>query len=242
MKKFLLGALGVVALAAPAFAADLPARTYTKAPPPLPAPIYDWTGFYIGGNGGWGESRNCVDLDIAGVFDRDACLNKSGGLIGGQVGYRWQMGQFVVGLEAQGDWADISNSHISIFNSDIITTSKLDGLGLFTGQLGYTWGPSLLYVKGGAAVTSNRFTIADTVTLAAFDINTTRWGGTIGVGFEYLVTPNWSIGVEYDHLFMGHADNSFFVGPVLGDRISQDVDMVTARFNYKFGGPVVGRY
>jgi len=249
MKKILLGTLGLVAMAAPAFAADLPARTYTKAPPPMmPAPIYDWTGFYIGGNAGWGESRNCVDLDIAGVFDRDACLNKSGGLIGGQVGYRWQMGQFVVGLEAQGDWADISNSHVSFFVPEIITTSKLDGLGLFTGQIGYTWGPSLLYVKGGAAVTSNRFTIADTVTLAAFDINSTRWGGTIGVGFEYLFTPNWSVGVEYDHLFMGHADNTFFggIGPVLGDHISQDVDMVTVRFNYKFGGlgapPVVSRY
>jgi outer membrane immunogenic protein len=245
MRKFLLGALGIVAMAAPAVAADLPAKTYTKAPPPPPAPIYDWTGFYIGGNGGWGESSNCVNLDIADVFERDACLHKSGGLIGGQVGYRWQMGQFVVGLEAQGDWADISNSHVSFLVPAIITTSKIDGLGLFTGQLGYTWGPGLLYVKGGAAVTSNRFTIFDTITTAQFDINSTRWGGTIGVGFEYLFTPNWSFGVEYDHLFMGSRDNTFFggnFGPVLGDRISQNVDMITARFNYKFGGPVVARY
>ena len=176
MRKFLLGALGIVAMVAPAVAADLPAKTYTKAPPPPPAPIYDWTGFYIGGNGGWGEFSNCVDLDIAGVFDRDACLHKSGGLIGGQVGYRWQMGQFVVGLEAQGDWADISNSHTSFFVPEIITTSKIDGLGLFTGQLGYTWGPGLLYVKGGAAVTSNRFTIFDTITTAQFDINSNSLG------------------------------------------------------------------
>ena len=64
MKKFLLGTVGLLALgmAAPASAADLAARPYTKAPPPMVAPIYDWTGFYIGGNGGWGQSRNCVDF------------------------------------------------------------------------------------------------------------------------------------------------------------------------------------
>ena len=56
MKKFLLGAIGAVAMAAPALAADLPARTYTAAPPPVLAPMYDWSGFYIGANGGWGES------------------------------------------------------------------------------------------------------------------------------------------------------------------------------------------
>ena len=61
MKKFLLGTVGLLALgmAAPATAADLAPRPYTKAPPPMVAPIYDWTGFYIGGNGGWGQSRNC---------------------------------------------------------------------------------------------------------------------------------------------------------------------------------------
>ena len=70
MKKFLLGTVGLLALgmAAPASAADLAARPYTKAPPPMVAPIYDWTGFYIGGNGGWGQSRNCWDfLDAFGV-------------------------------------------------------------------------------------------------------------------------------------------------------------------------------
>ena len=70
MKKFLLGTVGLLALgmAAPATAADLAARPYTKAPPPIVAPIYDWTGFYIGGNGGWGQSRNCWDfVDVLGV-------------------------------------------------------------------------------------------------------------------------------------------------------------------------------
>ena len=95
MKKFLLGtvAVALVGMAAPALAADLAARPYTKAPPPYVAPIYDWTGFYIGGNGGWGQSHNCVDfLDASGVAFAQGCRDRSGGLSGGQLGYRWQSG------------------------------------------------------------------------------------------------------------------------------------------------------
>ena len=65
MKKFLLGLAGLVALAAPASAADLAARPYSKAPPPMIAAIYDWSGFYIGANGGWGSTRNCWDQHTA---------------------------------------------------------------------------------------------------------------------------------------------------------------------------------
>ena len=118
MKKFLLGTVGLIALgmAAPATAADLAARPYTKAPPPMVAPIYDWTGFYIGGNGGWGQSDNCLNFVDAFGFDfRDGCASRSGGLIGGQIGYRWQANQWVFGLEAQGDWADLSHTRVSPF-------------------------------------------------------------------------------------------------------------------------------
>ena len=69
---------------------------------------------------------------------------------------------------------------------------------------------ALFYVKGGAAVTSNRFSILDTLTgIELASASATRWGGTVGVGFEYGFTPNWSFGVEYNHLFMGDANNSF---------------------------------
>ena len=209
-------------------------------------PIYDWSGFYIGGNGGWGQVRNCVDF--LGVTD--GCRERSGGLVGGQLGYRWQASQWVFGLEAQGDWADLSNQRVSLINPLFSTRTKTDGIGLFTGQIGYAWNASLLYVKGGAAVTSTRFSILSTITdseLAA--ASATRWGGTVGVGWEYGFAPNWSAGIEYDHLFMGDSNNSFSVNAVpaafLNDRISQDVDMVTLRINYKFGGygaPVAAHY
>ena len=124
----------------------------------------------------------------------------------------------------------------------ISTRTKTDGIGLFTGQIGYAWNAALFYVKGGAAVTSNRFSILETFTgIELASASATRWGGTVGVGFEYGFTPNWSFGVEYNHLFMGDANNSFTgvnlrTAAVLNNRITQDVDMVTLRINYRFGG------
>jgi outer membrane immunogenic protein len=223
-----------------------------KAPPPAPLPaIYNWSGFYIGANGGWGSSRNCLDFTVVGGPFNGACSDRSGGLAGGQIGYRWQSNQFVFGLEAQGDWADLKNTRVSLFDPTLSTQVKTDGIGLFTAQLGWAWNAALLYVKGGAAVTSNRLTIFDTFTgLGLASADTTRWGGTVGVGFEYGFAPNWSIGVEYDHLWMGN-NNVTFTGAdprlavIVTDRIRQDVDMVTLRLNYRFGGytaPVTARY
>jgi len=237
MKKFLLATVGLAALgiAAPASAADMP----VKAPPPPPVPIFSWTGFYIGGNGGWAQSRNCVDFILVTDF-ADGCRDRSGGVVGGQLGYRWQANQFVFGLEGQGDWADLSNQRVSLINPAFSTRTKTDAIGLFTGQIGYAWNQALFYVKGGGAVTSNRFSVLDTLTGFEFaSASNTRWGGTVGVGFEYGFAQNWSVGVEYDHLFMGNANNSFSVAnPILAgalNRISQDVDMVTLRVNYRFG-------
>jgi len=251
MRKFLAAAVSFAAItmaAAPVSAADMAVKARPVAPLPM---IYDWSGFYIGANGGWGQSRNCWDfVTAAGAIVTDACADRSGGLIGGQLGYRWQAGTWVFGLEGQGDWADLSSTRISLINPALSTRVRTDGIGLITGQIGYAWNAALLYVKGGAAVTSNRFDILTTIGgVGLASASSTRWGGAVGVGFEYGFTPNWSFGVEYDHLFMGDANNSFsVVNPIVAgavNRISQDVDMVTLRINYRFGGygaPVAARY
>jgi len=252
MKKLSVVAIGIAALGftSSAFAADMAARPY-KAPPPVIAPIYNWSGFYIGANGGWGNSHNCWDfVGPGGVVFVDACRDASGGVVGGQLGYRWQTGQFVFGLEAQGDWADLSASRVSLINPAFSTRTRVDAIGLFTGQIGYAWNAALLYLKGGAAVTDNRYDIFTTLGgLNVASADATRWGAAVGVGFEYGFAPNWSVGVEYDHLFMGHANNSFsIVNPIVAgafNRVNQDVDMVTLRLNYRFGGwggPVTARY
>src|SRR6476619_6646727 len=124
MKKVLLVTASLIALgaAAPATAADLAARPYTKAPPMIAA-VYDWTGFYIGANGGWGSSRNSWDLI---GFGPEGSHDATGGTVGGQVGYRWQAGTFVFGLEAQGNWADFSGSNVSVRFPGFVNTSKID--------------------------------------------------------------------------------------------------------------------
>ncbi len=119
MKKFLMGMAGLVAvgIAAPASAADMAARPYTKAPPMIAA-MYDWSGFYIGINGGWGSARKCwdtVSTIVTGPIPafREGCHDATGGTIGGQIGYRWQAAAWVFGLEAQGNWADFRGSNAS---------------------------------------------------------------------------------------------------------------------------------
>jgi outer membrane immunogenic protein len=251
MKKFLLGTIGLVALgmAAPAVAADLPARTYTKAPAYIAA-VYDWSGFYLGANGGWAGSRNCwTNTAVAGgaAAGTEGCNTANGGVAGGQIGYRWQTGTWVFGLEAQGDWAGLSGSNPSTAFVGVTNQTRMNSFGLFTGQIGYAWNNALLYAKGGAAVAGDKYTGLATATNTAFDTaRDNRWGAALGAGVEYGFTPNWSAALEYDHMFMGR-NNENFTGVAGGaftrtDSISQNVDMVTARINYRWGGPVIGKY
>jgi outer membrane immunogenic protein len=253
MKRLLLTTVGLVAISVvPALAADLPARTYTKAPPV--APVYNWSGFYVGLDGGGASSHNCWNLTSAiGVgpipTTSEGCHDATGGLVGGQVGYRWQMTNWVFGVEAQGDWADLKGSNTSSLAAlaPLVNQTKIDAIGLFTGQVGYAWNNVLWYAKGGAAVTDNKYSGL----LAALVIDSakeTRWGGAVGTGVEVGFAPGWSVGVEYDHLFMGSHSVAFglSLAPALigtrTDNIKQDVDMGTVRVNYTFGGPVASKY
>lgn len=259
MKKILFGAIGAVALglSAPASAADLAARPYTKAPAPVVATIYDWSGFYIGINGGGGSAHKCWDFVSPGlgVLVGEGCHNATGGTVGGQIGYRWQSGTWVFGFEGQGNWADFRGDNVSnvLFATGIRNQSRIDAFGLITGQVGYAWNNVLLYVKGGAAVVGDRYRGFDVPTGLLFDsTNETRWGGAVGAGVEFGFAPNWSVGFEYDHLFLGNrnitmAASGNFVGFPAGsatrtDRIGQDVDIGLIRVNYRWGGPVIAKY
>jgi outer membrane immunogenic protein len=252
MKKNLLlvtASFAALVAAAPAFGADLAVRhMYTKAPPAPIAAVYDWTGFYIGVNGGWGSSHNSWDFvsNSAGALPgSEGSHDATGGTVGGQIGYRWQMGQVVFGVEGQGNWADFSGSNVSTLFPADVNRSKVDAFGLITGQIGYAWNNVLLYVNGGAAVTGNRYSVLSTATGAELaSADDTRWGGAVGVGFEVGFAQNWSAGLEYDHLFMSDSNVTFTTpaGAVATDSIRQDVDLVTARINYRFGGPIISKY
>jgi outer membrane immunogenic protein len=244
MKKILLVTASLLALSATAAsAADLAARPYTKAPPPMLSTVYDWTGFYVGINGGWAQSHDNRSIDgVGSIGSHDA----DGGTVGGQVGYRWQSGAFVFGLEAQGNWADISGSSTNLAVAGGQIRSKTDAFGLFTGQVGYAWNNVLLYAKGGAAVTDRNYEfLAPGGALASSTGYDTRWSPTVGAGLEFAFSQGWSIGVEYNHIFEDR-HGATFVTPgglaVSGFSSGGDTDMVLGRLNYKFGGPIIARY
>jgi outer membrane immunogenic protein len=259
MKRILLGAVGLAGFAlaslgaAPAFAADL--GTYTKAPAMVPL-AYDWTGFYVGINGGGGFSHTCwTNTNTVGIPTvpgfGEGCHDANGGVVGGQIGYRWQSANWVFGAEGQGNWADMRGSNLSlastpIFNLGVTNQSKIDAIGLITGQVGYAWNNVLWYVKGGAAVTGNTYNGFVAATGALLDrASNSRWGGAIGTGVEVGFAQNWTVAVEYDHLFMNTNSQNFTTPAGVftrTDNIKQDVDLATVRVNYRWGGPVIGKY
>ena len=215
MKKFLLGTVALIALgAAPAVAADMAARPYTKAPAYMPAPIYNWTGFYLGGHVG-GAFRGDNNVIIG---------NNDGRFIGGvQIGYDHQFSpNWVLGLEANYSFMD---SGSAVFGNR--------NLGSVTGRLGYTWGPAMLYAKGG-------YGWADTRRTFGFG-NGGRDGYTVGGGIEYMFTPSWSGKIEYQYFDFGRI-NTF--APVVIGNFRNDEHTIKVGLNYRFnlGGPVVARY
>jgi len=253
MKRLLLGTVGALAMVTSASAADVAPRAYTKAPMIMSA-MYDWSGFYIGANGGWGSSHKCWDFsNAAGAFNvSEGCHDATGGTAGGQVGYRFHSSSIVFGLEAQGNWANFRGSNQSIPFPAVVNATRVDAFGLFTGQIGYAWNNALLYLKGGAALTSDRYRgyLTATGTQISDTVSDTRWGGVIGLGLEYGFAPNWSAAIEYDHMFMQDRFITFTNNGTLApagtayasDRIHQDVDLITARINYRWGGPIIARY
>jgi outer membrane immunogenic protein len=240
MNRVVFACLGMLGLIASASAADLP-RRYDPVPQRTFVPVYNWTGFYIGINGGYGWGRSRWDLLPGGLSE--GSHNTDGGTVGGQIGYNWQIGGWVLGLEAQGNWADFSGSNQSALFLNTTNHTDVDAFGLFTGKVGYAWNNFMLYAKGGAAVQSMEYRYFNTLTgVTGGTADETRWGGTVGVGFEYAFAPNWSAGLEYNHLFMGKDDVAFAPAPNVSDRIRLDTDVFTGRINYRFGGPAVSRY
>jgi outer membrane immunogenic protein len=255
MRKLAL-ALSIVALGAPyASAADLPA-SYPRTAAPMIAPGWDWSGFYAGINAGYASDRGCWDnVNAAGVVTgRDGCHNATGALAGVQAGYRTQIYSWVLGVEAQGDWARLrgssaDNSFFLLAAGDAVNNTRIDAIGLFNGQVGFALDRVLFTLRGGAAVVSARYNDTFAATgIAGITATEVRVGGTAGAGLEFGIAPGLSLGVVYDHLFMGSKNvgftstNNVPAVNLATHRIRQDIDMVTFRVNYVFGGPSIAKY
>ncbi len=241
MKKFLLASAALITLTAtvPALAADLGARTYTKAPMMAPAVVYNWTGFYIGGHVGGAFHDNTNDFGP--LFFNNNNDNNGRFLAGGQIGADYQFGQsWVIGFEGQYSWIDRNNNNnfgVGLFGFN----SQRRGLASATGRLGYTWGPALLYVKGGYAYSDHRDDL-NFGGLPLVGLGGGRHDGyTVGGGLEYMFAQNWSAKVEYMY-YNFDRDYNFAGAPLF--RFRDDEHTIKAGLNYRFGlgGPVVARY
>jgi outer membrane immunogenic protein len=222
MKKVLLASASLLALStfAPAMAADLAARPYTKAPAPLAA-VYNWTGFYLGAVGGYAQENASGDPKM------------KGGFVGGTVGYNWQTSNIVFGLEADGAWADVNASATAL---GITVASKTDALGTVRGRVGVAFDQVLLYATGGYAWIDNKIS----VTALGVTVSDSKFhsGWTAGAGVEAFIAPQWSVKGEY--LYRSLAGETYFGGAVPTGTLN--FHSVQFGVNYHFGGPVVAKY
>jgi outer membrane immunogenic protein len=219
MKRSLIAGIGLLAAAAlPASAADLPRAMPYKAPAYVAA--YNWTGFYVGINGGgaWGNS----DWNGFAVSN-----SPSGGLIGATAGYNWQgVGSpWVFGLEGDIDWSGVS---ASVACAGLTCETKNNWFGTVRGRVGYSFDRWLPYVTGGLAfgdVEANRSGFT-----GASDTNA---GWTVGVGLEGVIAGNWTAKVEYLYADIGDTTCS---AAACGTATNADLNMniLRAGLNYRF--------
>jgi len=225
MKRFMFvcaGAMALAALVGSAEAADLSSRPiYTKAPP-MAAPYYNWTGFYLGinGGGGWGSSS----WDSTGSFDT------SGGLVGGTIGYNWQMGPWVLGLEGDIDWANIKGTTNTVGCIGGGCSSENTWLGTARGRVGYAFDRWMPYITGGAA-----FGDVEATHAGATGQTSTQVGWTAGAGFEFAVVNNITAKVEYLHYDLGSFQCGLNCGNgFVNDNVNFNANVVRGGVNLRF--------
>ena len=220
MKRLFLALVSVAALTGTAAAADLarPAPApYYKAP--VMAPMFSWTGFYIGLNGGGGFGRS--------TWDSRGSFNTSGGVIGGTVGYNYQVGQAVVGVEGDIDWANIRGTTNNACALGCKTSDSW--LSTVRGRLGYAADRFMPYITGGVA-----FGDVKATTPGFVGASNDRAGWTLGAGLEYAVAQNWSLKAEYLYVDLGKFNCGAACGAAVTDNVSFTTNLVRAGVNYHF--------
>ncbi|HEY7998320.1 MAG TPA: outer membrane beta-barrel protein [Pseudolabrys sp.] len=233
MKKFAIAAAAIAAVGfvSAASAADMP----TKAPmAPLPV-AFNWTGVYVGinGGGGWGR-ENWIDNSAAAIVS--ISHDPRGGVFGGQLGYRYQWNQLVLGVEGTWDWAGLRDTAVAgAFTEEF----KVKSIYTVTGQAGWAWDRWLLYVKGGWAGATTNLNLGGAGFSASNSQTANGW--TIGGGFDYAVWQNWILGVEYDHFDLNYGTFSAPASPfgtlIVTNTSRLTIDQVVARLSYKFDWP-----
>ena len=234
MKKLIVAAVAALASVGAANAADLPTKA-PLAPAPMVAPAFSWTGFYIGVNGGWAWGHSTFDYNPP-----DVGHNNDGGLVGGTVGFNYQFaGPWVLGIEADWDWAHINGSS-PCPNPIFSCETKIRSIGTARARGGYAINNLLLYVTGGFAWEDVKVQTVDLTGgpnppsgTPTNGTTATHGGWTVGFGAEYALWQNLSLKLEYLHADFGHHDFAIDGGQTVSSR--QREDMVRAGLNWRFG-------
>jgi outer membrane immunogenic protein len=219
-------ALALLATSYSAEAADIPRPVYKGPVRPIVA-YYNWTGFYGGivAGYGWGNS----DWDAPPID-----TSPKGFMVGGTLGYNYQTGSFVWGIEGDGSWSDVKGSADCGIGITCETSNRW--FATVRGRVGYAFDRFMPYFTGGAAFGDVRASINP----AGASVSETRTGWTVGGGLEYAFLGNWTAKVEYLYVDLGSFDTGF-TAPV-PNNVSFKEHVVRAGLNYKFSGPVFTRW
>jgi len=262
--SLLMSAAAVVMVSGTAFAADLPSRTMaptTPYIPPPPPPVFTWTGFYVGANAGvaFGNNNNGGVASYGFTAPAPGTAYVSSGNTntrftgGGQIGYNWQSGAFVYGLEADFDYLGNNNSGIAVPGGATtpyfvaVHGNNDDFLGTVRGRLGYAVDRALFYVTGGLAYGGNSgggsvtyYPTSGGPYAYTSSGNNSNVGYAVGGGIEYAFTPNWTGRVEYLYVDRGNK-NTTYLAPTgapggstfIATNHNQD-NLIRVGLNYKF--------
>ncbi|UVK55092.1 porin family protein [Mesorhizobium sp. AR02] len=220
MKLALICSAAFLAASSPVLAADLVE--------PVAAAPFSWTGFYIGAQagGGWNDSR--WSQTGSPTFN----TNGSGGVFGGQIGYNYQINQFVIGIEGDLAGSTVKGDAQCSTTAGSVCETKQDYLGSVRGRLGYAFDRFLVYGDGGVAFTKYKF--AETqLFLQSFD-GGSRVGWTAGLGVEYAFTDHWTAGAEWNYYDFGSKSGASSVNPGFSVDNRDTENVVVGKINYKF--------
>jgi outer membrane immunogenic protein len=238
-------------------AADLGVRAAPAyVAPAVVAPT--WTGVYLGFNGGWGwTNSNNTNLGFTspgGAFIPFTVAtgnnNADSPVFGGQVGYNYQIGSWVLGVEGDVDGANIqANQNVFIpagggfVGGSGFLNERQTWLASIRGRVGYTWGPGMIYVTGGGAWTGIEATGGATLLsgeTGTFTANSTQSGYVAGAGYEWMIAPNWSLRGEYLYYgFTNSLNSGAVLFPVAGASLAGNLNkfntsVVRIGLDYKF--------
>jgi outer membrane immunogenic protein len=234
MKKLLLGTVAALAVVTSAEAADLGAARVPVAAAVM-APAFNWTGFYLGVHAGYGFGH----ADTVNIIAQSFPSSPVGPLIGGQIGFNYQINSIVLGAEADLAFAAVSGRHQVVAFPGISIYHRTTALGSLRARGGYAVDRALFYVTGGLGFQRVTFGQADPG--GGVEERYSRTGWTLGAGVEYAITPNVTAKLEYAYYNFG----THLLSPPFVATVRNDVHTVKVGVNYLFStGPaaVVARY